>query len=272
MLHSIRTGLIMVFLMACSCQSENLINTTQKESPLPERIERYSSKEISEAKSLALTVPELRAFPSELKEKRRASIILSEYLVLSGHTYSLEISESKAAELGITSKLFKECEKEVKIANEQIQDLISKGAEVHLDDIQAIAKAYKSNSSDTPQLKLPPDDGNYFPGGCIITVGQEQGVNIFDTRLYHYGVIFFCRNNAAILSMCTCILKAFGVSDGEGVFSSCFFNRTVKAKMAASEDRGVAEVMFITADSNGGNAAWQVVNIVTFNQDEKSTN
>lgn len=110
----------------------------------------YTQQEIAEAKELMLTVPELRQLPSNVKAKRRASIILAEYTELSENQYKIAITEEEAEKLGVTSELYKASVTEIEMTNKMAAEMIKEGKKVDLPDIQAIVKAYKRG-----ELSLP---------------------------------------------------------------------------------------------------------------------
>lgn len=110
----------------------------------------YTQQEIAEAKELMLTVPELRQLPSNVKAKRKASIILAEYTELSENQYKITITEEEAEKLGVAPDLYKATVAEIESTNKMVADMIKGGKKVDLPDIQAIIKAYKRG-----ELSLP---------------------------------------------------------------------------------------------------------------------
>lgn len=110
----------------------------------------YTQQEIAEAKELMLTVPELRQLPSNVKAKRKASIILAEYTELSENQYKIAITEEEAEKLGVSPELYKASVTEIEMTNKMASEMIKGGKKVDLPDIQAIIKAYKRG-----ELSLP---------------------------------------------------------------------------------------------------------------------
>lgn len=110
----------------------------------------FTQQEIAEAKELMLTVTELRQLPSNVKAKRKASIILAEYTELKDNQYKITISEEEAEKLGVAPDLYKATVAEIESTNKMVADMIKGGKKVDLPDIQAIIKAYKRG-----ELSLP---------------------------------------------------------------------------------------------------------------------
>lgn len=63
-------------------------------------IKSYSSQ-IEEAKALALPVDEINSIPNNIKDKRAAAVILSNYVSIKDSLYSLDISKEEAQKIGI---------------------------------------------------------------------------------------------------------------------------------------------------------------------------
>lgn len=59
------------------------------------KLKSYSSQ-IEEAKALALPVDEINSIPNNIKNKRAAAIILSNYVSIKDSLYSLDISKEEA--------------------------------------------------------------------------------------------------------------------------------------------------------------------------------
>lgn len=110
----------------------------------------FTQQEIAEAKELMLTVTELRQLPSNVKAKRKASIILAEYTELKDNQYKITISEEEAEKLGVAPELYKASVTEIEMTNKMASEMIKEGKKVDLPDIQAIIKAYKRG-----ELSLP---------------------------------------------------------------------------------------------------------------------
>lgn len=110
----------------------------------------YTQQEIAEAKELMLTVPDLRQLSPEVRAKRRASIILSEYIELADNQYKVAITEEKAGKLGVTTDLYKATVAEIEATNKMVAQMMKEGQKIDLPDIQAIMKAYKRG-----ELSLP---------------------------------------------------------------------------------------------------------------------
>lgn len=110
----------------------------------------YTQQEIAEAKELMLTVPDLRQLSPEVRAKRKASIILSEYIELADNQYKVAISEAEAGKLGVTPDLYKATVAEVEATNKMVAQMMKEGQKIDLPDIQAIMKAYKRGELNLP--------------------------------------------------------------------------------------------------------------------------
>ena len=64
------------------------------------KLKSYSSQ-IEEAKALALPVDEINSIPNNIKNKRAAAIILSNYVSIKDSLYSLDISKEEAQKIGV---------------------------------------------------------------------------------------------------------------------------------------------------------------------------
>lgn len=89
------------------------------------------------AHELYLTVAEYEAMAPEMREARRNSVILSEYLRLDGHKYILDITEEKAGELGVTPERYRECVAQIEANNKMIAEHLENGDSVVTPDIYA---------------------------------------------------------------------------------------------------------------------------------------
>ena len=90
------------------------------------------------------SIPELSNLPEEVKQKRAAAMILSDYVVLEDTQYRLDISEQKAQELGVPPHLYEVIKNEISSTNAAIQKILENGDSIELCDIQAVSKAYKN--------------------------------------------------------------------------------------------------------------------------------
>lgn len=146
--------------------------------------------------------------PSEdIKQKRAASILLSDYIKLEGNQYELAIYEHDVQKLGLAPHLYETIRDEIVYTTGAIQESLKNGDTIELCDIQAISKAYKNRT-----LNLLEDTSAFskvaYPSGNIATVGQEDGTDGFRTEREHTKVLFRCRTAAAPTPVYRCTVTA----------------------------------------------------------------
>ena len=90
------------------------------------------------------SIPELSNLPEEVKQKRAVAMILSDYVVLEGSQYRLDISEQDAQKLGVAPHFYKMIKNEILSTNAVIRKTLENGDSIELTDIQAVSKAYKN--------------------------------------------------------------------------------------------------------------------------------
>lgn len=91
-------GLLSI-LSSCSQDDDFMVSEGLSETQI------YSNSEIQQAKELAVPVSELNVLSEDIKQKRAASILLSDYIKLEGNQYKFMISEQEAEKLGVTPHL-----------------------------------------------------------------------------------------------------------------------------------------------------------------------
>ena len=92
-LHLLGIGIVLLSFPSCT-QDADLVDTS-----VDSGVSVHSEAEIQQAKDLAIPVSELDNLSEDVKQKRYASIRLSEYIVLDGNQYKLDITEHKNSEL-----------------------------------------------------------------------------------------------------------------------------------------------------------------------------
>lgn len=117
---AIASALIMATGVA-GCTSASKTNETPQEDTL---------SVADKAHELYMTVAEYEAMAPEVREARRNSVILCEYLRLDGHKYILDITEEKAGELGVTPEGYSECVAQIEAANKMIAEHFENGDSV----------------------------------------------------------------------------------------------------------------------------------------------
>lgn len=241
---------VSIIFSSCS-QDEDILNSNPlSKTDLPSR------SEIQESKDLAMPSYELSLLSEEVKQKRAASIILSDYIVLENNQYKLEISEKDAQKLGIKPYLYESIKNDILSTNEAIQEIMDNGDPIELCDVQAISKAYKKG-----ELNQSDSADKYsrvaYPSGNITTSGQEDGTASFKTEYEHTKVLFRCRTNAAPTPIYRCTVKAWGETKVGSKIGNVITTTEITVPIAASGSGIVAGLTFATSDSNGGYCFWQ---------------
>lgn len=180
-------GLIIMLSVSCS-QDDDILQDTQKS-----EVKKLQEEEKEEAKKLFMTVQELKSMPSDVKEKRKAGLILSKYTTLRNYTYSLDISKEEALKLGVSEKLYDEISEDLRKTNETIREFREQGVDVKMTDVKAEAeKAEKSmNNAETRSGNNGRDQY-----GTISTNGTEFGSDSFMPEITKTHVLFRCRTAA----------------------------------------------------------------------------
>lgn len=122
---AIASALIMATGVA-GCTSTSKTNETPQEDTL---------SVADKAHELYMTVAEYEAMAPEVREARRNSVILCEYLRLDGHKYILDITEEKAGELGVTPEGYRECVAQIEANNKMIAEHLENGDSVVTPDL-----------------------------------------------------------------------------------------------------------------------------------------
>ena len=242
-------GILSVF-SACT-QDADFMDSTQYV-----KSDTHSPLEIQQAKDLAIPVSELNSLPEDVKQKRVAAIILSDYIVLEKNQYKLDVSEQEAQKLGVTSYLYGIIRNDILSTNAAIRETLEKGDSVELCDVQAISKAYKNG-----ELNLSDNSNKYsnvvYPSGNITTLGQEDGTASFKTEYEHTKVLFRCRTNAAPVPFYRCTVTAWGEKKVGSKIGNLITTTEITVPLAASGSGIYAGLTFATSDSNGGYCFWQ---------------
>ena len=83
---------------------------------------------------LGMTPEEAKRLTPEMKELRKASIILSEFVTLKDNQYVLNISMEDALKKGITEELYKKVVKNLENTNQAITNALQKGEKLDFPD------------------------------------------------------------------------------------------------------------------------------------------
>ena len=249
-LHLLGIGIVLLSFPSCT-QDEDLVDTS-----VDSGVSVHSEAEIQQAKDLAIPVSELDNLSEDVKQKRYASIRLSEYIVLDGNQYKLDITEQQAQELGIDKFHYELIKNEISSTNKVIAETLEGGDSIELCDVQALAKEYKSGG-----VIISDESNNQtrvaYPSGNISTVGQEDGTASFQTEREHTKVLFRCRTAAAPTPVYRCTVTAWGEKKIGSKVGSVFTTTEITVPIAGSGSGVYADLTFATSDSNGGSCTWQ---------------
>lgn len=107
-------------------------------------IKSYSSQ-IEEAKALALPVDEINSIPNNIKDKRAAAVILSNYVSIKDSLYSLEISKEEAQKIGIDADLYISIFEDLNNSNRAIKEARLQGKKISLPNVKEEYKKYRQS-------------------------------------------------------------------------------------------------------------------------------
>ena len=99
-----------------------------------------SCKNNTQTEQLGMTPEEAKRLTPEMKEHRKASIILSEFITLKDNQYVLNISMEDALKKGITEELYKKVVKDLENTNQAITNALQKGEKLDFPDSKEMLK------------------------------------------------------------------------------------------------------------------------------------
>lgn len=127
------------FISFCFQDDDNLLDEKEKTGNI--------INQEKEAEELGVTVEELnKMFVREIL-KRKAGLILSDYVFLDDFKYSLDISKQDARTLGVSSELYDEILKDLDTANATIAEARSHGVEIQMTDVKAEAQKFANRKN-----------------------------------------------------------------------------------------------------------------------------
>lgn len=214
----------------------------------------YSSQ-IEEAKALALPVDEINSIPNNIKDKRAAAVILSNYVSIKDSLYSLDISKEEAKKIGIDADLYISILEDLNNSNRAIKEARLQGQKISLPNVKEEYKEYRQ-SLQVQQAHTRSGNNGRNQYGAISTNGTEEGMDAFMPTIDKTAVKFTCRTNAAIAPVYTCKTFVFNNWNSEIKAGTLFKNTDITVKLAASGSGLTANLYFATTDSNGGSCSW----------------
>jgi hypothetical protein len=246
------TFIIAFCLISCSNDDSSL----QKNSKSVKT--RVYSSQFEEAKALALPIDEVNSTPKNIKDKRAAAVILSNYVSIKDSLYSLDISKEDAQKIGVDADLYTSILEDLKNSNKTIKDARQQGEHISLPNIKEEYKKYKqSNKVQQTTTRSGNKGRNQY--GSISTNGTEEGTDAFIPTIDKSAVKFTCRTGAAITPIYTCKTHIFGGWNSKTRAGTLFTNTIIIVKLAASGSKLTAKLYFSTTDSNGGYCNWVAI-------------
>ena len=252
--------LLGVVLCLFSCQqNEQVVNEgTQKTID-----SRATKSDIQDAAELNLNITDYMKMNDEVKNMRRASIIMSQYITLDkvNRKYSVDISEEKALDLGVDKANYDRIVSEIDNLNKALVD----NPDIELMDLKQQYKDYREKLDSGFLLDRVMNDSKaevYGPNstsGTITTDGNDFGKDAFYPAYEVYAVRFLCRPAASVATLCTCKTEVSGAWNTKSGMASIFSNVTLDVGIAYSGSGVCATLYFGTMDSNGGTAAWEAL-------------
>ena len=114
-------------------------------------VKKYAGVDFSEvktdeeAKALALPVDEINSIPNNIKDKRAAAVILSNYVSIKDSLYSLEISKEEAQKIGIDADLYISILEDLNNSNRAIKEARLQGKKISLPNVKEEYKEYRQS-------------------------------------------------------------------------------------------------------------------------------
>lgn len=249
-----------VILCLFSCQQSEQVTSDGEQNTIGSRA---SKSDIQDAAELNLNIIDYMKMNDEVKEMRRASIIMSQYITLDkvNRKYSVDISETKALELGVNKMNYDRVVSEI----ENVNKLLVDNPDVELIDLKLQYKEYKEKLDSGFLLDRTVNDSGvevYGPSstsGTIVASGNEFASDSFYPASEVYAVRFVCRPSSSVLTLCTCkteVSKEWYVKSG---LASVVSRVTLDVTLAYSGSGVCANLYFGTMESNGGTADWEAL-------------
>lgn len=196
-----------------------------------------------------------------LNKTIKYSLMARDYLVLSENKYDLTLTKEDALNLGIPENEYLRMLKEIKIANEKIQEWIDSNKVFTLTDPQMNSQM----DCDIQYVRLKTrgreiSDTDTIIKGNIVTEDQKVGIDGFFALIGVTTVTFTCRANAALTPIYNVTTEAFGQTNAGGGIGVIGRNSVFVVPLAASNVP--ASVTFQVSDDNGGSCAWETNSVM----------
>ena len=249
-----------VILCLFSCQQNEQIENEGGQEPISTRA---SKSDFQDAAELNLNITDYFKMNDAVKSMRRASITMSQYINLDkiNRRYTVDISESKALELGVDKANYDRIVSEIDNLNKALVD----NPDIELMDLRQQYKDYREKLDSGFLLDRVMNDsevdvcGPNSTSGIIITNGNDFGKDAFYPAYGVCAVRFICRPVASVVTLCTCKTEVSGEWNTKSGMASIFYSVTLDVGIAYSGSSVCAVLYFGTMDSNGGTADWQIL-------------
>ena len=90
-----------------------------------------------------MPVDEINSIPNNIKDKRAAAVILSNYVSIKDSLYSLEISKEEAQKIGIDADLYISILEDLNNSNRAIKEARLQGKKISLPNVKEEYKKYR---------------------------------------------------------------------------------------------------------------------------------
>lgn len=97
------------------------------------------------SQALALPVNEINSIPNNIKDKRAAAVILSNYVSIKDSLYSLDISKEEAQKIGIDADLYISILEDLNNSNRAIKEARLQGKKISLPNVKEEYKKYRQS-------------------------------------------------------------------------------------------------------------------------------
>lgn len=218
----------------------------------------YGRGNLTEEEVLALSPNEIPMFTPEMKEMRKAAVILSQYVQMKDSMYVLDIPMEQVKKMGIAEEVYNKILLDLEVSNKAIKEALGKGYEVVFNDVQKAAINYFAEIRNNRSRGNAP----FFvcdsrQSGGIVTTGPIFGHSFFYPSNEMGRVIFSCRTNTAITPVYTCKTYIFNVWNAKVKVGNIFKVTEIIVPLAVSGSKYCCGVYFQTSDAQGGSAAWK---------------
>ena len=186
-----------------------------------------------------------------LLEKRRAAVLLSDYITLEDNRYSLKLSPLEPAKIDIREELYQHMAEQIEFTYSTMAEAIERGADVDLMDIQSRAKSYKTPQT-TVRNRSMSNASRSMTGGILYSSGNSS--TSFTPTRGTTKINLKCGTNWAPVVTYTCNVTCAGSTKSYIKTGSVFCTRSFEAPISSSSS--VIYLSFLSTDPNGSYCIW----------------